>query len=425
MPLRTGLLLLLLLAIVPMVNAAERVAEQGRDILVTFDNSGASSASGGVAAPYRFRKRYMINPRAQRDARAVAADYSLIEVDHWPIKSLSVYCFVYRIPADTDRDVLIRQLELDDRVESAQPLNEFGTEINTPEQYDDTYANLQHSLDLLSINAAHRYATGRGIRVAIIDSHADVNHEDLRGRVRTVEDFSEKQKQLDWKHGTAVASVIGAHANNAVGIVGVAPEASMDIFVACWEEAGTLHAVCTSFSLAKALDALLDDPPQVLNLSLTGPADPLIRRLLVKAFDAGVIIVAARTTAADSANHFPASIDVVIGVESSRPAMNGLSVSDLSKNLHAPGRQILVAVPENNYDFRSGSSLAAAHVSGIVALLLSVSPEVRFTRIREMLHESQHADRSDMVSVNACMVLHLDDRDRSCDQNTRTSRTAK
>ena len=408
-------LLLLLIALAPMVHATDRSTDTSRDILVTFDNSGVGSLSGGSAAAYRYRKRYTISPQAHRDARAVAAEYSFVEVDHWPIKSLSVYCFVYRIPDNADRTTVLRQLESDVRVESAQPLNEFGTEISVPEEYDDTYANLQHSLNLLSITAAHRYATGRGISVAIIDSYADDDHEDLRGRVRKIEVFSEKQKDLNKEHGTAVASVIGAIANNALGIVGVAPEASMDVFVSCWEESGNRHAVCTSFTLAKALDALLDDPPNVLNLSLAGPADPLIRRLLIKASDAGVVLVAASTTAPDESNHFPASIDEVIGVESSRPATDAMTASDGSDELYAPGQQILVAIPDNAYDFRSGSSLAAAHVSGIVALLLSVSPELPFARIQEMLHESQQAEYADTVSVNACLVLQIDDRSRTCD----------
>ena len=51
---------------------------------------------------------------------------------------------------------------------------------------------------------------------------------------------------------------------------------------------------------------------------------------------------------------------------------NGASQID---GLFAPGDQIMVAIPDDRYDFRSGSSLAAAHVSGIIALLLSVAPD--------------------------------------------------
>jgi subtilisin family serine protease len=103
--------------------------------------------------------------------------------------------------------------------------------------------------------------------------------------------------------------------------------------------------------------------PQVLNLSLVGPRDPLLERLLLKAHDESVVLVAARPADRTAANAFPAMMDQVIDV--------GSSASETPKaglSLYAPGEQIIVALPGDAYDFRSGSSLAAAHVSGIVAL---------------------------------------------------------
>src|SRR5690606_40707066 len=64
----------------------------------------------------------------------------------------------------------------------------------------------------------------------------------------------------DNTHGTAIASVIGANANNAKGMVGIAPDSRMELYVACWAEQGVFGAVCDSFTLAKALDTLLNDP---------------------------------------------------------------------------------------------------------------------------------------------------------------------
>ena len=404
--------LVFLILAAPLAWSKDQVADFDRDILVTFDNSGAGSVSRGGATPYRFRKRYTISNRARQDAREVAASYSLVEIDHWPIKSLSVYCFVYRVSADADRDDVIRRLASDDRVESVQALHEFKTETAPQTTYDDTYVNLQHSLKMLDVTAAHRYSTGQGIRVVIIDSHADVEHEDLRGRLRKVEVFSARHKKLEKKHGTAVASVIGAKTNNARGIVGVAPEALMELLVSCWEEPGAPNAVCTSFTLAKALDAMLEDPPHILNMSLAGPADPLLRRLLLKAHAANVIIVSASPR--DTANRFPASVDVVIGVESRPLEVETGSPLGPTPELYAPGHQILVALPEDDYDFRSGSSLAAAHVTGVIALLLSVSPQLSYEEIRAMLYESQDAYQAAQKSVNACLVLHLDDGRRAC-----------
>ena len=379
-----------------------------RDILVTFNNAGARTTSS--SAPYRVRKRYAMTVEARQQANAVAAEYRLQQVDHWPIKSLSVYCFVYRVADGEDREDVINKLRADARVESAQALNVFETGANPVTAYDDTYADLQHGLDTLDLTRAHRYSRGDGVRIAVVDSNADTNHEDLKGRVRRVEDFAGSGTAPDREHGTAVTSVIAANANNAKGIVGVAPEAQVDLYVACWAEAGSDTAICDSFTLAKALDTLLERPPDILNLSLVGPADALLQRLLLQALRRDVIVVAARPADGDASRQFPSSMDEVIAVGSSRPADAG---SD--RSILAPGEQILVALPGNKYDFRSGSSLAAAHVSGVVALLLSVSPDVDAMTIHSLLSESQRGTKADQVSVNACMALHLANRSLSCE----------
>lgn len=377
--------------------AGAQLADPDRDILVTFENSGARATTTG--APYRNRKRYTISSEARRQAAAVAGEYGLTQVDHWPIRSLSVYCFVYRVSDGDDRSSVMEKLRADARVESVQLLQRFETSAATAAGYDDTYAELQHGLDTLSLTAAHRYSLGEGVRVAVIDSGADTDHEDLHGRIRKIEEFAGMRTIPDRDHGTAVTSVIAAHANNAKGIVGVAPAAQIDLYVACWSDTGSQGAVCDSFSLARAIDTVLEAPPDVLNLSLSGPPDPLLQRLLRKAFESSIIIVAARPI---EGPYFPASMDEVIDVASS-VAVEG----NLAGPLFAPGDQILVAVPENNYDFRSGSSLAAAHVTGIVALLLAIAPESRFSAIDTLLKRSQLRSDQGRFSVNACKALQL------------------
>ena len=392
-------------ALPAMVTAQQ--TDPDRDILVTFDNAGARVTTS--SAPYRARKRYAMTAHAQKQARAVEHEYHLKRVDHWPIRSLSVYCFVYRVADGEDRERVIDRLRADERVESAQALNLFETGMEASTGYDDAYAGLQYGLDTLELTLAHRYSRGEGVRVAVIDSSADADHEDLKGRIARIRDFSGDRKAADKRHGTAVTSVIGARANNSKGIVGVAPEASIELYVACWSEAGTDAAVCDSFSLAKALDSLLEEPPQVLNLSLVGPDDPLLGRLLLKAHEQAVVLVAARPSDHIARRAFPATMDEVIGVGSSSA---GHAAAGLS--LFAPGDQIIVALPGNAYDFRSGSSLAAAHVSGIIALLLSVSPGVDATTIVSLLERSQREAESGRVSVNACKALQLADGSLTC-----------
>lgn len=391
---------------------ADETPNPERDILVTFDNDAARSGSAGLGAPYQHRKRYSIARKVRRDAAAIAEEYSLQEVEHWPIRSLSIYCFVYRLPEGADRQSVIAILNADARVETAQPLQSFDTNFNPANSYDDTYANLQYGLDVLDIAAAHQTTRGAGIRIAIIDSQVDRNHEDLQGRIDQMQVFSYKGAPIDENHGTAIASVIGARSNNALGIVGIAPEATLDVYVSCWSGGAAKSAVCDSFSLSKALDAVLEDPPQVLNLSLQGPYDPLLERLIQKACDAGIVVVAASPASTELQKGFPANMRQVISV-GTMPTdgwMRGMSHSTLL----APGNRILVAVPANHYDFRSGSSLAAAHASGVVALLLAIAPDLSADTISRILQRSQAINAELAESINACDALNLAGSPRHC-----------
>ncbi len=389
--------------------ALEHRADPARDILVTFENTGASAASGGFGSPYRNRKRYSIAANARRSAADIQNEYALIQIDHWPIRSLAVYCFVYRVPAIQDRDRLVERLRTDPRVESVQLLQKFQT--STIDQYNDPYASLQRGLAIIAVSAAHNYSRGHGVRIAIIDSNADTRHEDLRGRVKKLKDFTGKDRERDAHHGTAVTSIIAANTNNAKGIVGIAPEAEVELFVSCWAESDAKGAVCDSFTLAKAIDSVLTNSPQVLNLSLAGPRDPLVERLIDKALRSGIVVVAAQPT--DPAHQFPGNMDRVIGVSSS-----GQQPATSKVDLFAPGEQIVVAIPKNGYDFRSGSSLAAAHISGVVALLLSVSPDLDSEAVKTLLQKSQNNSSSDIISIDACRALQLDDNSRTCNQDS-------
>ncbi len=400
-----------ILAVMPAAAiAASAATDASRDILVMFDNAGASASSGGVGAPYKFRKRYAISGKVRRASAAIAREHRLTQIAHWPMRSLSVYCFVYRVPEGTDRDGVVAKLNADERVESVQLLQQFETRTVENEGYNDPYAKLQYGLEVLDITAAHRKTLGAGVRITIVDSHADVDHEDLKGRIRNIEVFSSTHEVVDIDHGTAVASIIGARSNNALGIVGVAPEATLDVFVSCWRAAQGDAVVCDSFSLAKALDRVLDDPPQILNLSLTGPQDTLVRRLLEKLLEAGVIVVAASPSDIEPRNEFPSSMPGVIGIGRSHEAAG---MGDGNSELFAPGDEIMVAIPDDQYDFRSGSSLAAAHVSGVIALLLAVSPDQSPKSVRNILLQSQNG-QSSRYSVNACEVLKFSDPDFAC-----------
>lgn len=223
-----------------------------RQILVTVrqQTTGAEGLVGDPATIYLRRPGYGATVRVDRVLRDLADDFDLARVDGWQIASLGVYCEVYQLRPGQDLDSVMRMISSDRRVESVQAMNLYQTEAV---RYNDPYASMQPALSTLEIDAAHELATGRGIRVAVIDSSVDDRHPEIRGRVPIRRDLVRNRSNGEPEiHGTAVAGIIGSTANNHLGIVGVAPEVEIESFRACWTvDAETGRASCSSFSLAR------------------------------------------------------------------------------------------------------------------------------------------------------------------------------
>ena len=115
------------------------------------------------------------------------------------------------------------------------------------------------------------------------------------------------------------------------------------------------------FSLAQALVAADESGVDIVNLSLAGPADPLLTQLVTRGLVHGTIVVGS-VPPDGRRDGFPVGIAGVIAADSSAPAARSASV------LYAPGNNVLTLAPGGQYDFASGSSLAAAHVTGVLAL---------------------------------------------------------
>ncbi len=186
-----------------------------------------------------------------------------------------------------------------------------------------------------------------------------------------------------------------------VGIVGVAPGAQLLALRACWQApADESAAVCSSFTLAKALQFAIDSNAKVINLSLGGPRDRLLERLLAIAASRGAVIVAAADPRfADGG--FPASLSGVLAVAAD-------DVHDASEAIYlAPGRDIPTTLPGRRWGLVGGSSYAAAQVAGLVALLIDLAPDQTTQQIRETLSTSERSATSPRhrAIVDACAAV--------------------
>ncbi len=373
-----------------------------RLIIVALANPGhvVTTQAGSTLGNYAATQRYAASSSARATLTALKDDYGLRELAAWPIAALRLHCVVLEVAAGAAQDAVVASLAKDRRVEIAQPLQTFSTLAEPEVKYNDPYVDLQRGFVQVEAALAHRVSRGSGVNVAIIDTGVDTSHPDLRGRIATTRNFvdaDEAQFDRD-RHGTEVAGIIAAVANNRQGIVGIAPEAKLTIYKACWHpKTGDGSARCNSFTLAQALGASIDGAARIINLSLGGPADELLGRLLALALKQGSIVIGAMP-AAGSQVGFPAGVAGVIMVDSAGRAHTG---KDL---LQAPGRDILTLQPGGRYDFDSGSSLAAAHVTAVAALLLGAEPSMDRERVRSLLKRGE-ATTEVGVSINACGAL--------------------
>jgi subtilisin family serine protease len=261
--------------------------------------------------------------------------------------------------------------------------------------YNDPYFPLQRGVLGLGIAQAHRCSRGDGVRVAVIDTGVETAHPDLAGVPTDTANFVDHDAarfQRD-HHGTEVAGLIAAQPGNATGIVGIAPGAKLLALKACWERNdGT--ATCNSFTLSQALASAIDRGAQVINLSLGGPPDELLTKLLRVAISRGMVVVGA-VPPGGARNGFPLGVPGVIAVQDLTAAEPG--------PVAAPGREVLTLMPGGRYDFASGTSMSAAHISGLAALLLQRHPSLDGARIEKLLREQAGSQPSQ--PLNACRVL--------------------
>jgi len=406
----------------PVLTPPEVRTAPAQFIVVAVANpvSGRPGAVGGTAHGYGTLTSYRVSASAKAAIRDITSQYSLTRVSEWPIEQLNMHCVLFRIPPGTTREAMIEKLKADKRILIAQPLNEFeaaATAITTPAatvngSFDDPYARLQSNVFALDVAEAHNISRGMGIRVAIIDTGVDTRHPDLAGRTQLTRNYIDADETAfrGDRHGTQVAGLIAASANNGIGIVGVAPEVKLLAYKACWQVSANTSGRCNSFTIAQALADALTAKAQVINLSLVGPSDPLLEALVDKATAAGVIVVGAASP--DPRFSFPAKLPRVLPVAEAEIASG---VAD--DVLRAPARDIVTLVPDGHYDFASGSSLATAQITGVVALLLARNQKLGITRMRELLAQStQNHDTTHgpFRSVNACTALAQVVRGASC-----------
>jgi subtilisin family serine protease len=294
----------------------------------------------------------------ERLARQIAHRYGLTLVENWPMPMIGVDCFVMAVPEGLTPTAAAQQVSHDANVSWAEPVELYSTRgeasPNDPLFAAEPAAGEWHLADL------HRIANGRGSKVAVIDSGIDAHHPDLAGQLLVDRNFVAGQSLVAEEHGTAVAGIIAAKADNGIGVAGISPGARLLGLRACWQ--ARTSTVCDTLSLAKALYFAVESRPDVINLSLSGPDTRLLRALIDQGLSRGSAVVAAFDSNLPGGG-FPASVPGVIRVSDSVLAPSRRQVYT------APGHDVPTTEPGGRWFLVNGSSFAAAHVSGLIALL--------------------------------------------------------
>jgi thermitase len=227
---------------------------------------------------------------------------------------------------------------------------------------NDPYYQKQWALPLLKTAAV---APGEDVIVAILDSGIDATHEDLSGRIAGSVNFTASPTESDVRgHGTHIAGIVAANTDNNIGIAGVAANVKL-LNVKVAEDNGQVW----SSTVAKGITWAVDHGARIINMSLTLPESNKDLAAAVKyAGEHGVILVAATGNRVVTQT-YPSAYANVIGVAALNPDGTVWSGSSGAQciDLYAPGFEIYSTVPGNKYAYKSGSSMAAAYVSGLAA----------------------------------------------------------
>jgi subtilisin family serine protease len=316
--------------------------------------------------------------------QALASRHGLVRVESQQFRLTGTTMFRWRIPDGRSVEQVIRELQADGTVLSAQPNYIFMAQ-QQPLATDSVAARSDpshYALSKLRVPLAHLHAKGGNVLVAVIDSKIDAQHPDLQGVIVDSIELIDPAGRAE-AHGTAVAGVIAAQGRQRV--MGVAPAARILAVRALGDSRGT------GFNIIKGIEWATGRGAHVINMSFAGPRDPLMARALAAANRRGIVLVAAVGNAGPkSPPLYPADDPHVIAVTATDEDDRLFPASNRGRHIAvaAPGVDIELLAPGEGYQFASGTSLAAAHVSGIVALLLERKPGLSPGAVRHVLRST-------------------------------------
>jgi len=258
---------------------------------------------------------------------------------------------------------------------------DFEVKSNTSEDEAEAQESTLWNIDAIKADSAHtENITGSGVKIAVMDSGIDVYSEVIpKGGVDLV-DPTEGYGDDMTGHGTGVAGIIGAPMDDS-GIIGVAPDAEIyNVKVLDSSNSANVSRII------EGLDWCIENDMDIINMSFgTDNYSRALDEKIAEVEQAGILMV---SSAGNGENiQYPAKFDSVIAVGSVDSSMEKATASATGEELElvAPGENVMSTMLIGGYGAQSGTSMAAPHITGAAALLLSKDLTKSSDFIRELL----------------------------------------
>ncbi len=334
--------------------------------------------------PHRPREILVLVDAARADeiAARLAREHNVTAEPQVPVALLDGVIVQLRLRRGQSLQNLLAAIDADPDVEAAQPNYDYrASKAPTPRENTEHYAGKK-----IRLEEAHRIARGEGVVIAVIDTAIDADHPELAGALADTFDAVGGTAHPD-AHGTQIAGILAARDK----LKGVAPEARL-LSVRAFSGGGKrAPAQSTTLQVLKGIDWAFASNAKIMNMSFAGPMDPLLERAIKTAAGKGAIFVAAAgNNGPKAAPAFPAAYADVIAVTAIDEDDKLYTKANRGAYIlvAAPGVDIVVPAPKRKYDIASGTSMAAAHVSGVIALLMQRNASLSAAEIRAILASS-------------------------------------
>lgn len=240
---------------------------------------------------------------------------------------------------------------------------------------NDDYSSRQWAIPKIMAPQAWGVTSGKSnIIIAVLDTGIDKGQEDLVGKVVAEVNFTDSSTTDDiYGHGTHVAGIIAAWTKNGAGVAGLAHDCRlMNVKVA--DDQGRFDSAVA----AKGVRWAVEHGANIINMSLvsTEPS-PSLEEAINYAWSKGAVVIAAAGNLVGTKIVYPAyySNCIAVAATDSNDCVASWSSQGGWVDVAAPGVDIYSTLPDNQYGYKSGTSMAAAYVSGLAALLFTLEKD--------------------------------------------------